>query len=129
MNSVSLVLSAAALLVSMSVFAGDSQAPAGPCVVDPAQTQLGAVATQIEWAHDTLSHKMQFILVRFPSDRAVLIDDSRGTWRTNEILQVSRAPHVIRIEPLPGEQSVSPAQAAIVVKDTSVLAPMVVEFK
>ena len=67
---------------------------------------------------------MEYVIVEFDEDRAVLIDDQEN-GRTNESLRVGAGTHTFCLD---GAQDYSPAEITCVVADTSVLNPKIISF-
>jgi hypothetical protein len=67
---------------------------------------------------------MEFLAVRFPRSRKVLIDDEFN-GRTNELIQLEAGTHTISLGP---PANFTPESRRIVLKDTTELAPREVAF-
>lgn len=68
---------------------------------------------------------IEYVLVKFPDDRPVYIDSEKN-GRTNEVLRVDTGTHMFDLGP---EADYLPASYKVIVKDTTVLVPLVLEFK
>lgn len=67
---------------------------------------------------------MEHVIVTFPTDRLVYIDEEEG-GRTNEVLKVDAGTHVFELGHL---QNYRPLRRTVLVKDTTVLEPMEIRF-
>lgn len=68
---------------------------------------------------------LEYVLVKFPADRPVYIDSEKN-GRTNEVLRVDTGTHQFDLGP---EADYRPASHNVMVKDTTVLVPLVLEFR
>ncbi|MCX7141562.1 MAG: PEGA domain-containing protein [Proteobacteria bacterium] len=67
---------------------------------------------------------MEFVKVTFPTSRYVYIDGEQA-GRTNEVLRIEAGTHVFALGSLANYE---PASQELEVAETTVLAPLVVEF-
>jgi hypothetical protein len=67
---------------------------------------------------------MEYLVVRFPRSRRVLVDDELN-GRTDELIQLEAGTHTISLGPPP---SFTPESRRIVLKGTSELTPREVTF-
>jgi hypothetical protein len=68
---------------------------------------------------------MEYLLVHFPDDRNVLIDNN-VQGRTNETIELEAGTHVISLKSPP--QDFRPRQKKIILAETSALTPREVSF-
>lgn len=68
---------------------------------------------------------MEYLVVRFPRSRRVLVDDEFN-GRTNELIQLEAGTHTISLGPPP---TFTPESRRIVLKDTTELTPREVTFE
>jgi hypothetical protein len=68
---------------------------------------------------------VEYVKVKYPFKRAVYIDGAKN-GSTNEVLRVDTGAHRFDLGP---ETDYQPATRTVLVKDTTALAPLVVEFK
>jgi hypothetical protein len=67
---------------------------------------------------------MEYVRVKFPTDRFVYIDDEQD-GQTNDVLRVDAGTHIFDLGPL---KNYRPASRKVVVKDTTVLEPLEIAF-
>ena len=67
---------------------------------------------------------MEHVIVTFPTDRLVYIDGEENGY-TNEVLRVDAGTHVFELGNL---ANFRPASRKVVVKDTTALEPLEIEF-
>jgi hypothetical protein len=67
---------------------------------------------------------MEFLVVRFPRSRRVLVDDEFN-GRTNELIQLEAGTHTVSLGPPP---NFTPESRRVVLKDTTELTPREVTF-
>jgi hypothetical protein len=67
---------------------------------------------------------MEYLIVRYPTDRRVVIDDEFN-GRTNVLLQLPAGAHTVSLGP---PYTFTPDSQEIVLKGTSPLAPLEVKF-
>ena len=67
---------------------------------------------------------MEYLIVRYPTDRRVVIDDEFN-GRTNVLIQLPAGAHTVSLAP---PRNFSPTSQDILLKDTSPLAPQEVTF-
>lgn len=67
---------------------------------------------------------MEFMLVRFPEDRGVLLD-GRMIGRTNETLEVEAGMHMITLD---NPQDFMPESYLVSIDDTTVISPKEIVF-
>ena len=68
---------------------------------------------------------VEYVTVAYPGNRPVYIDHERN-GSTNEVLRVGTGSHQFD---LGAEQDYAPGSYTLMVKDTTVLVPLVLEFK
>jgi hypothetical protein len=69
---------------------------------------------------------MEYLVVRFPRSRRVLIDDEFN-GRTDELIELEAGRHIVSLGP--PYDSYKPDQYTIILKDTSELEPREVTFE
>ena len=67
---------------------------------------------------------MEFVMVTFPTDRFVYVDDEQ-CGKTNEVLRVEAGTHIFDLGNL---RNYRPPRRQVTVRDTTVLEPLVVAF-
>ena len=67
---------------------------------------------------------MEYVIVTFPTDRLVYIDDEKS-GSTNEVLRVDAGTHVFDLGPVANYR---PASRKVTLEDTTPLEPRVVAF-
>lgn len=67
---------------------------------------------------------MEFVIVRFPTERQVLIND-QASGKTNETLMVQRGHQMFS---LAGDKDFTPEEQEVVVKNTTAQDPLIVAF-
>ncbi len=67
---------------------------------------------------------MEYARVKFPTDRFVYIDDERN-GQTNDVLRVDAGTHIFDLGPLANYR---PASRKVMVRNTTVLEPLEIEF-
>lgn len=67
---------------------------------------------------------MEYVIVTFPTDRLVYIDDEKS-GRTNEVLRVDAGTHSFSLGPVANYR---PASRDVTLEDTTPLEPRVVAF-
>jgi len=67
---------------------------------------------------------MEYVIVTFPTDRLVYIDDERS-GSTNEVLRVDAGTHTFSLGPV---ENYRPASRNVTLQDTTPLEPRVVAF-
>lgn len=67
---------------------------------------------------------MEYVIIRFPTDRAVFIDEARNGF-TNELLRVDPGTHVFDLGPF---RNYAPESQEVKVKDTTPLEPCEIVF-
>jgi hypothetical protein len=69
---------------------------------------------------------MEFLVVRFPRSRRVLIDDEFN-GRTDELIELEAGKHIVSLGP--PYDNYTPEEYTIILKDTSELEPREVNFE
>ncbi len=67
---------------------------------------------------------MEYVIVTFPTDRLVYIDDEKNGY-TNTVLRVDEGTHVFDLGPL---ENYRPGSRKVMVKDTTPLEPREIAF-
>jgi hypothetical protein len=68
---------------------------------------------------------MEFLLVEFDEDRALVIDDTPTAWRTNQIAWLNAGPHVVALAP---PANFTPTKIDVDLINTSVANPAKIKF-
>lgn len=72
-----------------------------------------------------IERSIEYVMVKYPTNRPVYIDSEKNGG-TNEVLRVDTGTHLFDLGP---EADYKPASHQVMVKDTTVLVPLVLEFK
>ncbi len=67
---------------------------------------------------------MEYVKVTFPTDRFVYVDEEQN-GKTNDVLRVDAGTHIFDLGSL---VNYKPSQRKVMVRDTTVLDPMVIPF-
>lgn len=69
---------------------------------------------------------MEYLLAKFPEDRGVIVNGAPGAWRTNQVLMLQAGTHFVTLE---APDDFTPSEKKVVLRQTSVATPKVIEFR